>query len=291
MKKLLITGGSGFVGGNLVQLAKNRFEVHATFFRNDIPIDNVVKHRVDNYLKNSGEELFEKVKPDIIIHTAALSNPDFCETHPEFTNRINRDFTRELCQVAKKNGARFIFTSTDLVFDGTRGNYFESDPVNPINYYAQSKAEAEREIMGMNGNYVIARVALVYGISLTDNHTFFERMLNQLQAGGEITLFDDQFRSPILVNNLAEALLELAEHDFTGIIHLSGGERISRWEFGLRMCKVFNLPEEKLIKKSMFDISTVAKRPQDASLQNTLAKQLLKTPLLDCYQGLLRLKD
>jgi dTDP-4-dehydrorhamnose reductase len=139
-----------------------------------------------------------------------------------------------------------------MVFDGKRGNYRESDTVNPLGFYAQTKVQCEEKIAKMNFNSVVVRVALTYGIGIISFNTFFEKMISNIKSNS-VALFVDQFRTPILVNNLAEAILELAENEFTGIINLSGGERMSRWDFGLLSCKILSLPTNNLIKSSMFD--------------------------------------
>ncbi|HEX9974591.1 MAG TPA: sugar nucleotide-binding protein, partial [bacterium] len=120
--------------------------------------------------------------------------------------------------------------------------------------------------------------------------SFFEQIVDRIKNKERVSLFYDQFRSPILVNNLAEALLELAENDFSGIIHLGGDERISRWDFGMKACQVLNLPSQFLEKASMHNFATIAFRPGDISLDCSLAKTILKTKLLNCSEGLKKIK-
>lgn len=289
MKKLLITGGSGFVGGFIIEKAQSKYKVHAAYFTNIIQYKLIQTHKINLAIKEEIQSLLRQIKPDIIIHTAAISNPDFCEQRQELAMLTNIMATEVLAEWAKKNSARFIFTSTDMVFDGEKGNYREQDRVRPISYYAETKVVCEQLLTDMNFNCAICRLALVYGIGLTTHNTFFEKMIANLNERKPVTLFDDQFRSPILVDNLAEALLELAENNFTGIIHLSGGEKISRWDFGLKTCQLLNLPSDNLIKGSMFDFPVSAPRPQDISLINYLAVQVLKVKLFNCREGLQRI--
>jgi dTDP-4-dehydrorhamnose reductase len=290
IKKILITGGSGFVGGHLAIQATKRYEVHAISNKNPIQIKNIHAHQFDLYQVAQIENLLNDINPDVIIHTAAIANPDRCEDDPDSAIMVNMKATEELAKWAEKNGIRFIFTSTDMVFDGAKGNYKESDLPNPISFYSQTKVTAEEFITKNNSNYVIARVALVYGMGITRQTSFFEKMIKKLKNGESITLFYDQFRSPILVNNLAEALLELVENDFVGIIHLGGSERISRWEFGLKTCEILNLSSQNIVKGSMFDFAGAAFRPRDISLVNDLAKRVLNAKLLDFREGLERIR-
>jgi len=290
MIKMLITGASGFVGGHLVTQAQKKYQVHALFNKNRIHINNVYARLFDLSRVDQIEGLLNEISPDVIIHTAAIANPDRCEADPDSATMVNVKATEQLARWAEKNGVRFIFTSTDMVFDGKRGNYKESDQPNPISFYSNTKVAAEKIITENNSNYVIARVALVYGIGITRHSSFFETMLAKLKKGDSITLFYDQFRSPILVDNLAEGLLEMIENNFVGTIHLGGSERLSRWEFGLKTCEAFNLPTQNIIKGSMFDLEGAAFRPQDVSFDIELAKKILKVKLLNCDEGLKRIR-
>ncbi len=291
MKKILITGGSGFVGGHVVRLAQENYEVHTFFNNHPIQINNIFAHHIDLLQVVKIEKFLNDISPDVIIHTAAIANPDHCEADPDSAIMINIKATEELTEWSQKNGIRFIYTSTDMVFDGARGNYNESDLPNPISFYSKTKVNAEEYIKTNHLNFAIARVALVYGIGINRNNSFFEKMIEKLNKGERITLFYDQFRSPILVDNLAETLLELAENKFVGTIHLGGSERISRWEFGLKTCKILDLPFQTISKGSMFDFEGAAFRPRDISFDIGLAKKLLKTKLLNCDEGLKSIKE
>lgn len=290
MKKILITGGSGFVGSYLIDAARQKFEVHATHHNHEIIQKNIFSHSLNMAKTNEAERIIDRIKPDVIIHTAAYSDLDFCESNRLAAKTVNHDFTAAMCRAAQKKNIRFIFTSTDMVFDGKSGNYTEQDQVNPCNFYGETKVMAEHSLASMKKNVVIARIALVYGFSLTINGNFFGDMVRLITTGKSVTLFDDQHRSPISVYNLTTALLELAENDFSGIIHLSGCERINRWDFGLKTCSIFGLLDKNVTKGSMFDISPAAVRPQDISMKNNLARRILKTELLNCDQGILQVK-
>ncbi len=278
-KRILITGGSGFVGGHVVNLAKSIFEVHSTFFSNQIQIPGVKLHQVNMADPDSAEQLFRQINPEIIIHTAAISNPDFCEKNIELAKAINFSFTVRLFDLARLNGRRFVFTSTDLVFDGKGKIYKENSPTNPINYYAKTKVDVENYILKFSTNAVIARLALVYGLGITRKDTFFEKTIQKLKSNERVVLFDDQYRSPIWVNDLAAALLELAENDFAGVIHLSGGECVSRWEFGKLMCHILGFSEKLIIRKSMDEMETLAARPKKVCLQSDIIDRVLRTKI------------
>lgn len=290
MKKLFITGGSGFVGTHLTGLAVQNYEVYSVYSQNLPGNQQAALIQVDLTDKDQIQSALNQIKPDVIIHTAAISKPDLCEKFREMTEQVNILATVILATWAKKNNARFIFTSSDMVFDGKSRNYHESDLPNPISYYGETKALAERKLLKMDFNCVVARVALVYGIGEFHHENFFHTMVNNLIKGQKVNLFHDQFRTPIYVENLAEAMLDLAENNFTGVIHIGGSERISRWDFGLKTCDILDLPREMLQRGSMFDFPSAASRPQDVSMCTDLAKKVLKVKLLNCNVGLIRVK-
>jgi dTDP-4-dehydrorhamnose reductase len=285
-KRILITGGSGFLGSHLFSLACQKFEAHATYQSNPINHANGFTYKVNLAEIKAINPLLDRVKPDAIIHTAAIANPDYCEQNKTEAETVNVLATQQIADWCGRNKSKLIFTSTDMVFNGEAGNYQESDSPDPKSFYAQTKSRAEKAVLNSNSQNIVARVALVYGMGIERKSSFFEQMVNRLRNGEHVSLFCDQFRSPILVNNLAEALLELAENDFSGIIHLGGSERISRWDFGLKACQVLNLPSGFIEKTSMHDFSTIAFRPGDISLDCSLANKVLKTKLLNCDEGL-----
>jgi len=291
VKKILVTGGSGFIGGHIIQLANKKYKVSATYHNNVIKQKNIQTYQIDLSQNKNLNPLLDKIKPTVVIHTAAISNLDDCEKDHKLAQRINVEATDTIANWSKKNNAKFIFTSSDMVFDGKRGNYREDDFVNPLSFYGQTKVQCEQKISQMNFNSVIVRVALTYGFGISKQNTFFEKMISSIKNKESVSLFCDQFRTPILVNNLAEAILELAENEFFGILNLSGGDRMSRWDFGLLASKILGLPSNKIIKSSMLDFSGAASRPRDISMKNDLAKKVLNVKFLNCSEGLLQLKD
>ncbi len=290
MKKILITGGSGFIGEHLIEIAKKKYKVTATYFENIIQTNNAECIRFDLSQNRDIKSFLNSIQPDIIIHTAAISKPGICDKNKKLAKLVNIDSTESIALWAKENGTRFIFTSSDLIFDGKKGEYVESDLPTPTSFYAETKMVAEQKIVALNFDFVIVRVAWTYGFGITRDDSFFEVMASEIKNNGPVNLFYDQFRSPILVNNLAEAILELAENDFAGLINISSGQRMSRWDFGLLTCEMLGLPINNLKKKSMFDFPGATSRPQDISLGNDLARKVLKTKFLNCSEGLQKLK-
>ncbi|MEJ2627131.1 MAG: SDR family oxidoreductase [bacterium] len=284
--RLLITGGSGFVGGHLINLAQSEWDVWTTWNTHPISMKGVRSVNLDISSEKAIEDLVDKLQPQVIIHTAAWSDLEKCEKNPEQAFRINTTATEVFAEISVKAGIRFLFISSDMVFDGKKGNYKETDTTNPINIYGKTKLTAEKFVKAICTNYVIARSALIYGPPLTGSNSFSEKILEKLSAGEIMPLFRDQFRSPILVQNLAQALLELARCDFCGIIHLGGIERTDRYTFGTCLAEIKGFSEDLLKPVSMSSIKTQAPRPQDTSFDISKARRLLSTNFIGIKQGL-----
>lgn len=289
MERILITGGSGFLGGHLVARAVKKYDVTTTYFKHAHNSDHVRWVYQDLSDIDSLESLIQSVQPTCIIHNAAISKVDLCEQEREKVYTANVESSEKLADISERNNIRLIYLSSDMVFDGQKGNYKEDDKVNPVNYYGQTKVKAEEKIRQRCSNHVIVRVALIFGISLTGSDTFFETTLHNLKNNQDVNLFYDQYRSPVLADNLTEALIELIDHPFCGTINLGGSERISRYDFGVKMAEVFQLPQQHLIKRSMHEFKALANRPVDISMDISLASSILRTRMLNCEQSLIKI--
>lgn len=286
MRKLFITGGSGFVGGHVAEKAKSSWDVSATYQSHPFDMKSVQAVGLQLEDEDLISEVIRTVKPDTVIHCAAWSDLDRCEQNPEKAYQINVKGTNILAKICAESNIRLIFTSSDMVFDGEKGNYSESDQTMPINVYGKTKQMAEQEIQSICSDYVIVRVALVYGKPMVSGNSFSEKILARLREGKSMPLYVDQFRTPIWVQTLAQGLLELAENGFTGIIHIGGPERIDRYAFGLQLAEITKHSFKLCQSIRMSEMPTIAPRPKDASLNIRLARQILHSPFIDCRQGL-----
>ncbi len=284
MKKLFLTGASGFLGGHIFSSAQSRFQTLGTFLNYpyaDIP--NWRKIDLGNFF-----DVFELVmdfNPDVIIHAAANSNLDDCERHPEAAREANVQATANLVGIAAQMEARFIFVSSDMVFDGSGSRYGEEEKTQPISVYGKTKRQAERMVQRVE-NSVIVRSALIYGRRKIGGSSFSMWMEDRLRNNVAVPLYHDQFRSPVLADNLAQILLELAESAFTGVLHVGSSNRINRLEFGQQLCEIGGYDAGLLQSISMHDQETVAPRPQDVSLDCSRANSVLSTKLLSTQEGL-----
>jgi dTDP-4-dehydrorhamnose reductase len=213
-----ITGAGGLIGSYIVNTTPPNWTPRPLTRQN---LDLLDFNRVNLIMRLE--------KPAAIIHCAALSKNPQCDADPTMAMRINKDATTNLAANAAHEGIPFIFLSTDLVFDGKKGNYAESDAPNPISVYGQSKAHAE-EIVLSNNNQCVIRTSLNAGHSPTGDRAFNEEMRAAFKAARTLNLFEDEFRCPIPAEVTARAIWEIVGQ--SGIFHLCGAERLSRFEIG-----------------------------------------------------------
>ena len=294
MKKLLVTGASGFLGWNLCQqacakpygttLASRRLgqakrEVYGTYFSHKIAIPGTTLYKVDLTNFAELESLFKQVQPDAVIHTAAASKPNFCQTNRDAAYAINVDAAVNIARLCSERNIPCAFTSTDLVFDGKNPFYKESDPVCPINYYGEQKAIAEQKMSEIYPKVALCRMPLMFGVASPVASSFLQGMVSNLKAGKEVNLFTDEYRTPASGKAASQGLLLAVEKQVEGILHLGGKERISRYDFGLLVADVLDLPSETIKPGLQADVVMVAPRSPDTSLDSSKAFALGYQPL------------
>lgn len=262
-RRLLVTGASGFLGGHLARAAQATWQVVGTYHRHCPTLAGLALHPID--LTDAAlDPWLEALAPDAIIHTAALSQPNRCEQEPERSYAINVEATRRLAEYCARRAIPLVFTSTDQVFDGQAAPYDETSPPSPINRYGHHKAEAEALVQAVHPAAAICRLPLLYGPASPTAGCFLQGFVRQLRAGQPLALFTDEFRTPAYVADAAAGLL-LALENATGLLHLAGPERLSRYDFGLRLAEVFDLDQTLLVPSRQADVPMAAARPADVS--------------------------
>jgi dTDP-4-dehydrorhamnose reductase len=286
--RLLVTGASGLLGRRVVELALLRgHEVYAVYKEHVVGLG--VPIRLDITDRERLMEVVLRLRPDVIIHTAAFTDVDGCEVNRELAWRVNAEATGYVAEAAARVGSHLVYVSTDYVFDGERGLYREEDRPNPINYYGYTKLMGEEFVRERAGSWCIVRTSVVYGWSV-GKLNFATWLIDNLGRGREVRVVTDQFVSPTLNTNLAEMLLEIAERGIVGVLHTAGASRVSRYEFAVRLAEVFGLNNNLVRPVRMSEMAWKAKRPRDSSLDVSRARAVLSAKPMELDQALLTMK-
>lgn len=221
MKLAWITGANGLIGNYLVKAAPK--------FGPQWQVRPLTRAQLDLLDFASVEREFKKGRPQVIIHCAAVSTVAEAQKNPALARKINVEATKFLAELAAE--IPFVFFSTDIVFDGRKGNYVETDAPNPLHVYGETKAAAE-QILLKNSRHLVVRTSLNAGISITGNRGFNEQFRLALQTGQGMKLFTDEVRCPIFAGETARAVWELVQKNCAGVFHVAGAEKLSRYEIG-----------------------------------------------------------
>jgi dTDP-4-dehydrorhamnose reductase len=216
-----ITGAGGLIGSYLLRTAPQ--------FAPEWHVTGLTRAQLDLTDFDTVRRVFGERQPRLVIHCAALSRSPACQANPALARAVNVQATEVLAGLASE--IPFVFFSSDLVFDGRRGNYTEGDAPNPLRVYTETKAAAEHIVL-TNPRHTVIRTSLNGGASPAGNRGFNEELRLNWQAGRKPTLFIDEFRSPIHASVTARAVWEVVAIDQPGVYHLAGSERLSRWQIG-----------------------------------------------------------
>jgi dTDP-4-dehydrorhamnose reductase len=286
MYKILVTGAAGLLGNKIVKLHSEDYTIIGAYNKNKPDFKNSVQLDI---LKKRQFSIIEKIKPDIIIHTAGITNVDYCEDHREDAWKINVEGTKNIIDISKKIGSKIIFISTDYIFDGKNGPYQEEDEPNPINWYGKTKLEAEKLVESSNLEYIITRTTVLYGLDKYKLN-FVTWIINELKNGRKIRVVTDQYGTPTLADNMAEILLQLILKDKQGIYNVVGSDLINRYQFALEIEKFFNLTEGLIIPIKTDELNQKAPRPKKGGLKVNKIKSELNINPLGIKDGLLIIK-
>ena len=274
--RLLITGSNGLLGQKIVKYCqKNDISFLATSKGQNRNQDCPEEHyaSLDITMLNQINQVFQAYRPTHIIHTAAITNVDQCETNPLLCREVNVKATALLIRAAEIFNAHFQLLSTDFVFDGAKGNYSETDEINPLSEYARSKADAEQFVQEYTNDWSIVRTIIVYGVG---NNLSRSNLIvwakGALDRAEPINIIDDQFRAPTYADDLARGCVEILLRSKTGIYHLCGPETMSIFKIVERIAKYFNLSMQNMHKISTAELDQPAPRPPITGFDLTKAK-------------------
>jgi len=255
--KIIITGGSGLLGQYLNRLLSSDNSILTFYFSNPGNCTDYYSKNIDITDFVNLKKAVSEFNPDVIIHTAAVSRPEICDKLPiETVNNINFKSTEVLAELCEQNNAKLIFTSTDLVYSGIRDiPALETEPLEPVSIYAESKVNSELAIRSVFNNYIILRTSLLYGMGYNHSVNNFHYMLNNFKNGLPVKLFYDQFRTPLSLYDASELINELLVPEIREItLNFGGPERVSRCELGEILCEIADFDRSLIIRTSMRDI-------------------------------------
>lgn len=263
--KIFITGVNGLLGQKLVALLLERgtFEIIGCGKgESRLPLQGFQFVSLDITDEKQVKKVIAEIKPDILIHGAAMTNVDECELNQEAAYEVNVKATGYLLKAAEKIKAHFIFVSTDFIFSGEEGPLDENAIPAPVNYYGETKLEAERMVQASTTKWSIARTVLVFGIAHDMSRTNIILWVKAtLEAGKNIQVVDDQFRTPTLAEDLAEGCILIAEKEATGIFNISGPDFLTPYEMAIMTAEYFDLDKSLITKVDSKIFTQPAKRP------------------------------
>lgn len=297
MKKVVITGSNGLLGQKLVKLflTKEGFEIYALsrgpnrlHEKNGytyIDIDLSDKRALDQCLSNTS--------PDLIIHTAAMTNVDACELNQSVCDNMNVELVEHIVNFCKRDKVRLIHLSTDFIFDGKKGDiYKEDDKPDPVNHYGISKLKSEAVIREAGIDHAILRTILVYGlVDGNDRSNIVLWVKKSLEDKKHINVVTDQLRMPTLADDLAEACWLAVKHEAKGVYHVSSSELMSIYEIALAVADVFGLDKKYIHPVGTEALSLPAKRPWSTGFDLNKSVKEINLPVYSFLERLQVFKD
>ena len=272
--KILVTGASGLLGSSIIHIKKNEFKIHGLINKKNIKVDKIKFFKINN--DKNLIEIVKKEKYDVLINCVGLSDVDLCEKNKKLAKITHIDYVKMISDICYEYKIYLIHISTDHLFNGTKKYYSELSNPEPINYYAKTKTKSEQIIKSKLEKYLIIR-GNFYGWGTSYRKSFSDWIYETLSNSMKINLFTDIFFTPLYIRDFINIVFKLIQKKKNGIYNVSGSERISKYNFGIKLASEFNL-NKKLIKKIKINKLNLVKRPNDMSLSS---KKLVKTLNID----------
>jgi len=282
--KYLVTGSAGLIGNQLVHDLEKSGEIVYSCYNNVKPIHGI-PIQLDLLDLEKIHKIFKKIQPDIVIHSAALTDVERCEVDQKLANSINVKATEVIAKEIENISGYLMYISTDYVFDGNQGLYKETDLTNPLSNYGTTKLSGEKIIQDKTSRWSIIRTSTPFGKHYLKK-TFPVWVYENLKINKKINILENQFTSPTYVPNLSEMILEIIFHRLEGFFHLAGSTKISRFEFAKMIATKFDLNLSLLNPVKIDSMPWKAIRPIDSSLDISKINTLLKTKPYTINQSL-----
>jgi dTDP-4-dehydrorhamnose reductase len=278
--KILITGSNGLLGQKLVELLIRQPEIETiatAIGHNRLPVTEGYRYlQMDITDPAQTNDIIGAVLPDVLIHTAAMTNVDQCELDKEGCWKLNVTAVENLIAACKKHQVFLQHLSTDFVFDGTSGPYREDDQPNPVSFYGWSKYAAEKLVMHAGINAAITRTVLVYGIAHDMSRSNIILWVKKsLEEGRPIQVVTDQFRTPTLAEDLAMGCFLIAQQRAQGIFHISGKDFLTPYEMAAMTAAYFGLDARLISPTDASSFTQPARRPPRTGFNLSKARQVL----------------
>ena len=270
--KFLVTGSAGLVGRQVVKDLSETHEVFSCY--NKSKPEFGIPTKMDLLNHEMIVNVLLEIEPDVVIHLGAMTGVDLCEKEESMAFDINSKATQIIAQQCSILNTFLIYVSTDYVFDGNSGMYYEDDIPNPLSIYGKSKFDGEKMVQNFSSDWCIARTSTPFGLHQT-RKSFPTWVIENLQKQKQIDVLSDQFTSPTYVLNLSKMLIEISERHLNGIFHVAGATKISRYEMASIISDKLNLDEKLLRKILINELKLEASRPKDSSLNISKATSIL----------------
>ena len=273
-KKIFITGGSGLLALNWALAVRDKVDVILNMNNRDINLKGSVIKKINLNSINPIFNFLKSERPDYVLHTAGMTNVDDCEKNPNLAYETNVGLTENVARACKNLEIPLIHISTDHLFDGTSSLVDEQKITSPLNVYGKTKAEAEEKVLSINPNSLIIRTNF-YGWGTNYRISLSDYIFNALKQNQQIRLFKDIFFTPILIEVLANMTMELSEKGAHGIFHITGDDRVSKYDFGVLLAREFGFNSTLISEGFVGEQKDLVSRPKDMSLSNSKISQFL----------------
>lgn len=288
-ENILITGGSGLLALNWATTMREKFNITLGLHDRKVNLKGTKSILLDLDSKEALTKVFDELQPQLVIHAAGLTSVEACEANPVLAKYINVNLSQNLAMVCAKLNIPMVYISTDHLFSGNESLIDEDFPVSPMNIYAKTKAEAEAYVQYTYPEALIIRTNF-YSWGTSYRQSFSDMVINNLRAGKRVSLFKDIYYTPMLVEPLVDAVHELVQKKAKGIFNVVGDGRISKYDFGLKLAKEFNLDNSLIDEGKIINRSFLANRPHDMSLSNKKVTNFLGRKMGGLDQHILKLK-
>ncbi len=300
-QKLFLIGIGSLTGHKIASQIKNDYELYGSYNLRNPDLEFVTSFKLDVTDLKKLEQTLCDCKPDYIINTCALNNVDYCESHPDEAKKINSDFVKNLSKISERVNCKLIHLSTDSVFDGNKKTpYVETDIPNPNNIYGNTKLFGEKFAL-KNSNNLVIRASVLYGW-LPDNLSkinsssmkpinFGLWLINKLNSNEEVQIIQDEFSSPIIVEDFANSIIHLLKEDYSGIFHAAPNICINRYDFSKKIAKKMNLDSSLIKPTSNKILGRNVKTGINKCLDSTKMQTLTKFKFLTLNESISLLKN